>query len=150
MDAPQIVPARPTHVGPLIAGMADEAIVGITHRGVARRELRKLVARCSETWTAVLDGRPLAMWGLIAGTLETEGYVWFCVTEEARNHKRMMANASRAWLQDLLQGGMLHAVYGYILDGDARVARYAQFLGFTIDAPTDLGGVMVRKIRMTR
>ena len=149
MDAPQIVPARPTHVGPLIAGMSDQAIVGIKHLG-ARRELRKLVARCSEVWVAELSGRPLAMWGLMAGTLETEGYVWFCVTEEARHHKRMMANASRAWLQDLLQGGMLLSLYGYILDGDARVARYAEFLGFTVLEPMDLGGVMVRKIRMTR
>lgn len=149
MDAPQIIRAKPTHVGPLIAGMSDHAIVGIKHLG-ARRELRKLIAACSECWVAELAGRPLAMWGLVAGTLETEGYVWFCVTEEARRHKRMMANASRAWLRDLIQDGMLLSLYGYILDGDAKVARYAEFLGFTVLAPLELAGVMVRKIRMTR
>ena len=123
--------------------------MGIASLG-PRRELRKLIARCSEVWVAELDGRPLAMWGLMAGTLATDGYVWFCVTEEARRHKRMMANASREWLYNLLQDGMLLSLHGYILDGDARVARYAEFLGFTVMDPLELGGVMVRKIRMTR
>lgn len=112
--------------------------------------MRKLIAGCSEVWTAELDGRPLAMWGLVAGTLATDGYVWFCVTEAARRHKRMMANASRAWLRNLLEDGMLLSLYGYILDGDPRSVRYAEFLGFSVMEPIELDGVAVRKIRMTR
>jgi hypothetical protein len=129
--------------------MSDLAIKGIAHLG-PRRELRKLIARCSEVWVAELAGRPLAMWGLVAGSLETDGYVWFCVTEEARRHKRMMANASRVWLHNLLEDGMLLSLHGYILDGDDRSARYAEFLGFTVMEPRELAGVMARQIRMTR
>jgi len=129
--------------------MSESALLGVSALG-PRQELRKVIARCSECWVAELDGRALAMWGLIAGTLETDGYVWFCVTEEARRHRRMMANASRAWLRNLLEDGMLLSLHGYILDGDDRSARYAEFLGFTVMETRDLAGVMVRKIGMTR
>jgi hypothetical protein len=149
VDAPQIVPAKQTHVGPLVAGMSDLAVTGIG-RASARREVRTLMARCSEVWVAELDGRALAMWGLIAETMQPDGYVWFCVTEAARSHKRMMVNASRAWLRNLLEDGMLLSLHGYVLDGDVRSARYAEFLGFTVCDPSELAGVMVRKIRMTR
>ena len=62
----------------------------------------------------------------------------------------MMANASRAWLRNLLEDGMFLSLHGYILDGDDRSARYAEFLGFTVMETRDLAGVMVRKIGMTR
>ena len=126
--------------------MARSATSGLAN---VRREIRDHMQRSRECWSAVLDGKCLAMWGVWGDTLATDGYVWFCVSEEARKHVRMMAEASRAWLGHLLHDEGFRTLNGLILDGDQRVARYAEFLGFEIlPGREKLRTVWARRIRM--
>lgn len=120
-------------------------------KAAARRQIRQHIAASRECWSAVLHGKCLAMWGVWGDTLATDGYVWFCVSEEARKHTRMMANASRLWLAHLLYDEGFLTLNGLILDGDQRVARYAEFLGFEIlPGREKIRTDWVRRIRITR
>src|SRR5262245_60918474 len=77
----EICTVRPTHIGPVAADL-DEVTTGFFDQiGVRpRRGLRQLISSSSYSRVALLDGRPLALWGLLGTDLATAAEPWLSLT----------------------------------------------------------------------
>lgn len=89
MDRATLVPARPTHIGPIATRMREIDRRECEAFGRSPKEALRYSLRVSvEAWTAIdLDGRPLAMMGVSSlGLMSSKGSPWFLGTERVFDH----------------------------------------------------------------
>lgn len=89
----EVVPASPAHIGTIASRIRpidrDEcAVVGMS----VRDALRMGVSNSETCWTVKIDGRPEAMFGVIAvSMLEGRGRIWMLMTDDgARQHRAIV------------------------------------------------------------
>lgn len=104
----EIVPAMPEHVDRLAPRLraADVREVWAAGHYTADAALRMSLETSVEAWTGLVDGVPVAMWGVAAGTtlsgvgtpwlLAAEGFPRGCLREFLRVSRRQV----QAWLAD--------------------------------------------------
>lgn len=143
----EIVPTSSLHVGPLVRQLADAAKFA-AQGGRPRAVLRQSIRESVECWTALKDGVPIAMVGVRAAPLATEGEIWFCVTDAARRHRHWLVRETMAFLAHCFD--TLHVLTGVVVCSDERAVRFAQFLGFEVAEAEPFGDGMIRRIRMVR
>lgn len=134
----QIVPASTLHVGPLVGALGVQA-EQLEARGIRpRRVIRGFLAASIDCETALVNGKPVAMWGFIASTLSAEANVWLCLSDDLRSRKLAILKEARRHLAKALD--VFAVIRGSVQVGDARSIRFAQFLGFEVDEGTIIEG----------
>jgi len=142
----EVVPASILHVRPLAKRMRAASAASVAGYGFNPREgLRRSFVNSHHCRTALVDGRPIAMWGLIGPLLAGETFAWVVLTEEAaeipfsvvREARRALATAAESY----------ETVRAAIFPDDAGAIRFATFMGFVEDGRAPLGDSYVLSMR---
>jgi hypothetical protein len=102
-----------------------------------------------ERWTALIDGEPIAMWGVTGGALETTGEAWLVVAKSIRGHKFAIVRQAMRSLARMFETKIV--ITSSIYCSDKRAFRFARALGFkvveqiTVDESTPLFRAVLRR-----
>lgn len=131
-----IVPGSVRHIRPMSRTMRAAAGMALSGYGFNPREaLRRAFVASMHVRTALIEGRPVAMWG-VAGTLLGESaQVWLVIAEDVRRLPVALVKQARNELSVLADGyGRIDAT---LLPDDEASIRFAKHLGFAGDDPDD-------------
>lgn len=140
----EFVAASPAHIGTIANRMRDIdvkecAIMGRTPKQALRLSLKASVA----AWTAKVDGRPEAMFGVSTlSLLGGEGSPWLLMTGDAERQARALLVDARRY-SDILQA-MFPILSNNVHADNATAIRWLQRLGFTVGPVFDFGGHPMR------
>jgi len=146
----EVVPASPAHIGTLAARMRpidrlECAVFGHSPKAALRASMRDACM----AFTAKLDGRPEAMFGVATvSMLEGIGSPWLLLTDDgARQGKalvRMGRNVTRLFEREFrVLRNNVHA------DNETAI-RWLGHLGYTVGPPFDMHGHSMRPFQLNR
>lgn len=133
----EIVPAKLTHVGPIAIRMRAVDQLECRIFGHSPKEALRLgLLSATVAWTALVDGRPEAMFGASTiSLLEGTGRPWMLMTDEAERHQKALVRLGRIYT------AAIHRHYeqleNWVHVDNAAAIRWLSRLGFAV------GGVEV-------
>lgn len=142
----KIVPAELRHVGYLARHMrAIDAVECIAMGRTPKQALRAGVLSSAKAWTALADGRPAAMFGVvIESALTGEGVPWFLGTDEVFRHPRLLLRWGLGFL-DRMHDSRLR-LRNLVSAENVQAIRLLKRWGFTVDQEeVDVRGVSFRR-----
>lgn len=88
----EIVTARPTHVGPIANRMREIDRLECSAAGHSPKDALRLgLMTSSIVWTALIDGRPEAMFGAVPiSEINGRGAAWLLMTDAAARQRRAL------------------------------------------------------------
>ena len=104
------------------------------------------VRRSVTAWAYVIDGAPVAAWGVVADSLMgAVGRPWLLTTVEVERHRRLFLVETRRGWQAMRP--MFRRWENCVDDRYGRAMRWLAWLGFTLDAPEPIGagGLLYRR-----
>ena len=134
--------ARPGHVNRIANRMrAVDRLECAAFGHDPRQAVRGAYAASSLAWTALRDGKPEAMFGLvIASVLAGVGRPWLLGTDTLEEGMRELVTWSPRFVLAMEQE--TPALENYVAVENARSIRYLRRLGFAFDRePVTIGGV---------
>lgn len=145
----EIVPARLSHVNYIANRIRDIDRIECSAMGHSpKRALRNGVWFSDKAWTALVDGKPQAMFGVVVCSALTGcGTPWFLGTDEVYRHGRELLMLGPYFVQQCVDSTPrlenLVSVY------NGKALRLLRHWGFTIEDEVNLvGGVPFKKFRM--
>ena len=124
-----IVPASIRHIRPMAKAMRREAAVALDGFGFnPRAGLRRCFVSSFHCRTALIDGRPVAMWGVVGTLLGDSAYVWLVLSDEIRAMPRAILREAKTELDRAAED--YPRIMATILPEDAASVRFAAHLGF--------------------
>jgi hypothetical protein len=146
----EIVPARPTHIGPIATRMRDIDRLECRVFGHTPKEaIRYGLMSATMAWTAVIDGRPEAIFGVSTiSLLEGSGRPWMLMTDEAVKHAVALVRFGYIYTEAIqrhyaLLHNWVHA------ENDASI-RWLSRLGFAVGSVDVLNGYPMRPFVRSR
>lgn len=140
----EFVPASLVHVGPIALAMREIDRLECRLGGHNPKEALRLSLYTSTlAWTAKIDGRPVAMFGVApVNLLGGEGSPWLLLTEEGARQAKTLVREGRRY-SDLMQQAF--PVLANVVHADNVVAiRWLRRLGYSMGEPFDVGGHRMR------
>ncbi len=112
--------------------------------------MRGFFRQSSYRRTALLDDRPLALWGITGSLCSSSGILWLRVGTRARSLPRLVVELAREELKQMLE--TRRELVCYIDASDIRAQRFASFFGFDLEEPARVEGgqFMARRGRIER
>jgi hypothetical protein len=141
----EFVPARLFHVGPIATRMREIDRLECAISGHSPKEALRLSLRSSLlAWTAKIDGRPEAMFGVsTVSLLGLEGSPWLLLTDEGAKHAKALVRDGRRY-SDAMQAAF--PLLANLVHADNHVAiRWLQRLGYGIGEEFEAGGHLMRR-----
>ena len=143
----ETVEAKAFHCGQMARMLRSEHLVEISKTGLqAHRELRGTFDNSCYRRALLMDGKLIALGGCGGYSLETAGFVWLALSNEARRHPLAVMRHVRAELDKMMV--MKRNLAATVLAGDDAAKRAAIFLGFYPMACEPFGN-HIRQARMT-
>lgn len=133
----EVVPSSPAHIGTLATRLRpidrDEcAIAGMT----PREALRAGVSTSETCWTVKIDGRPEAMFGVVAvSMLEGRGRIWMLMTEDGARQHRAIVRFGRIYTAALARHYRI--LENHVHARNDKAIRWLSRLGFHV-GPVDV------------
>ncbi len=126
---PEIVPASILHVKPMAARMRAAACATLQSFGFEpRMALRRAFLRSLMARTALMDGKPVAMWGVQGNLLDDTALVWLVMADDIANIPRTIVREARRELKSIMENYEEAATT--VLPDDEAAIRFAVYLGF--------------------
>lgn len=143
----EIVPGSIRHVRPLSRTMRSAGAMAVENFGFNPREgLRRTFVESHSCETALVDGRPIAMWGLVGSLLGETVYAWLVLSDEAGDMPLAVVKEARKALSRAAGG--YRYILATMLPEDEKSVRFARFIGFTADEERiPVGDSFVLKLR---
>lgn len=136
MSSYQIIAASIRHVRPMSECMrAAPALDGYGFN--PRAALRRAFRSSSHCRTALVDGRPAAMWGVIGTLLGDSAYVWLVLSKQIRRMPVAIVREAKAELARVMENRS--EVKATVLPDDVEAVRFAGFLGFRPEGRLPIG-----------
>ena len=140
----EIVPASPVHVGPIATRMRGMDQLECRVFGHSPKEaLRAGLLGSSIVWTAKVNGRPEAMFGVVTTSLlDASGRPWMLMTDEGARHAKALVRFGRLYTRALLRHydvleNLVHA-------HNDKSIRWLARLGYAIGAVDVVNGQPMR------
>jgi hypothetical protein len=125
----QIVKASPRHIRPLAKRMRSAACMTLQGFGFdPRRALHRVFVASGWARCALIDGRPVAMWGVAGPLLGESAYVWLVISDDVTGLSRRIVEEARRELAEIAEG--YEELATTVLPTDDAALRFAVFLGF--------------------
>lgn len=127
----RIAPAQPEDLIALVENLRalESRIPGNEHL------LMQEFARSVFAWTGFFDDRPVVVWGLIAnGVFSDDAMVWLVGSREIERHPLVFARHSLEAFA--LTKRYFKRLYGVVSLDFPCGARWLEWLGFTVEAPS--------------
>ena len=93
-----------------------------------RRALHKAWRQSSYARTALIDNKPVAMWGVTAPLLGETAYVWLVMSDDIAHMPRAILTEAKRELSAIMQN--YQEVATTVLPNDEAAIRFALHLGF--------------------
>lgn len=128
MNGLQIVPSRPEHAAivPYLRQADLDEIHAMTETDPAAA-VSWSIASSERGYTALLDGKPCAVFGV------HDGVIWLVGTDEITRHPVTFYRYSRRIFQKLKQG--YSRLYNFVHAGNTFSLRWLRWLGFSVEPP---------------
>lgn len=108
--------------------------------------IRLTIAQSEHAWTATVDGRPAAIFGVCRKTrLSDTAMPWLLATEEADRHMASFARLSRKAFDAIMEA--YPVLENYALAENVKTLRWLKWLGFDMQEPQPhgcMGAMFVR------
>jgi hypothetical protein len=136
----RIVEAESRHVGMIAAQLTEEDRAAFVGLGCdPRRIIRGFFRQSGYRRAALIDERPVAIWGITGPWLASTGILWLRLAPRLRKLPRLVVEEGRLELMRMLD--MRQELTCYIHWDNRRAQRFAEFFGFALAAPAQLDGV---------
>lgn len=142
MDRITVIPSRATHIGPIASRIRAIDRTECEAMGHSpKKALRDGFLYSDMCWTALVDGRPEAMFGAITtSAIEGRAVVWFLGTDEVYRHGRALLALGPRIIARLVEGRS--HVSNYVSSNNAAAISLLKRWGFEVSADRhDFGGV---------
>lgn len=142
----RLVPARPVHVGRIANQMREIDRRECEAMGrTPKQALRAGIARSVRAWTALVDERPEAMFGVVVeSALGGLGTPWFLGTDEVYRHGRELLMWGPGIVERLHDSRL--RLSNLVSSENVRAIRLLQKWGFVVSPnEQEIGGVMFRQ-----
>lgn len=125
----EIIPASIRHVRPMSRKMRAAACMTLQGFGYAPRgALHRAFVASLYRRTAMIDGAPVAMWGIVGTLTDDEVLVWLVMSDEIANIPLSIVRAARAELAKIME--RYEELATTVLPDDEAAIRFALHLGF--------------------
>lgn len=129
MSAYEIVPSSVRHVRPMSKRVRAAGALAMQNYGVNPRVgLHRVFVSSNYTRTALVDGRPVAMWGVVGMLMGDTAFVWLVLAQETGQIPRAIVREARAELQRVMDN--YSHIMMTVLPDDEPSVRFALHLGF--------------------
>lgn len=131
-----VEPASIRHVKPLALSLTQTACGTLRAFGLEpRRALFRAFTDSRYSRTALIDGIPVAMWGIIGPALSGNAEVWLALGDKASRYPLSIVRRTKSELADMAERcGIL---YARIRREDRRAMLFAVTMGFRISEQAD-------------
>lgn len=96
-----------------------------------RRALHRVFLQSLYCRTALIDGKPVAMWGVVAGLMSETAYVWLVISDQIANIPLSITREAKAELSKIME--RYEELATTVLPDDDAAIRFAVYLGFHDD-----------------
>lgn len=125
----EIVPTKAIHIRPLAMKWRNTAQIGVMHHGYnPRRALHDAVIKSHFCRTALVDGKPEAMWGLMGPMLSEHALVWLAMSDQVTRFPKLVFTEARRQLEAM--GQCYAELATTVLPEDRAAIAFAVALGF--------------------
>lgn len=138
----EIVPARVTHVGPIATRMREIDRIECEAMGHSPKQaLRSGFLNSDKVWTAVVDGRPEAMFGVVTvSAIDRTGTPWMLGTDAVYRHGRDLIRLGPYFVAQAVDSS--RRLSNLISARNDKAIRLLRAWGFTVERDEVLvGGV---------
>lgn len=137
-----VVQGRRTHIAPVANGMSIEDKDHLARAGFTPRSaVRRMFLDSCRVWTAVMDGRPVAMWGIRGPMMADSGEAWLVLTGGLRRRPFAVVKEAMRGLAKMLE--IKREITSSMICFDKRACRFAEALGFTIVSQGETYGMPI-------
>jgi hypothetical protein len=142
----EIVEGRALHVGPVASAIDDlERGTFAAFQVKPRVALREMVRQSAYCRTGLLDGRPVAMWGVTGPAVASGGEVWLALSLAARQRRFLIVRTALREVRAMM--AFKHELVSCLFCREARAFRFADFLGFEVEQAIDGQPYRVARLR---
>ncbi|MFL6728060.1 MAG: hypothetical protein ACJ8FS_16330 [Sphingomicrobium sp.] len=140
----QIIPARPTHIGPIATRMREiDKLECAVFGHSPKNALRAGLMSASLAWTALVNGRPEAMFGVsTVSLLDNEGRPWMLMTDEAMRHSVALVRFGRVYTEAIQRHYAI--LQNWVHAENAVSIRWLSRLGFAVGSVDVINGQPMR------
>jgi hypothetical protein len=140
----EIIPARPFHVGTIAHRMRAVDALECRAIGMSPKEaLRNGLLGSAIVWTATVDGRPEAMFGVVpVSSLEGRGRPWLLMTDDAMRHRKALVRLGWRYTQALHRHFPILA--NFVHAENSVAIRWLARLGYAVGAVDVYNGYPMR------
>ena len=140
----EIVPARFTHIGPIASRMRDiDCLECRTMGHTPKGALRSGLAQATCAWTAMIDGKPEAMFGASTISLiDGHGRPWMLMTDEAVKQRVALIRLGRIYTAAMHRHYVL--LHNWVHADNSVAIRWLARLGFGIGGVEVMNGQPMR------
>lgn len=125
----EIVPASIRHIRPMSKRLRTAACITLERFGEdPRRALHRAFIASNYCRTALIDGKPVAMWGVCGALMSNVASVWLVIAEDIVKLPLVIVREARSELAHVM--GNYHELVTTVLPDDAAAVRFALYLGF--------------------
>lgn len=125
----EVVPSTALHVRPMSAKLRAAAAITLQGFGYRPREaLRRAYVASRYCRTALMDGKPIAMWGVKGTMLDDVAFVWLVLSDEVTRFPLAVVKEAQAELAKIME--TVDEVAITVLPDDEAAIRFACYLGF--------------------
>lgn len=129
MSGYRVVPASIRHIRPMSKHVRAAACVTLASFGFEpRRALHRAFIASSYCRTALIDDKPIAMWGVQSVLLGDTAFAWLVLSERVTQMPLAVVREARAELAKVMVSKSEIAIT--VLPDDEAAIRFAVFLGF--------------------
>ncbi len=146
-----IVPARLPHVGPISSRIRDIDRIECEAMGHSvKHALRNGVLNSDKAWTALVDGKPEAMFGVIVmSAIGGVGSPWMLGTDEIYSHGRDLLRFGPYFVAQAVDS--TPRLSNIVSAANSKAIRLLRAWGFEVGQDeVSVGGVPFVQFRMTR
>ncbi len=143
----ELVPAQLTHIGPLAHRIREIDLIECRTVGhSAKQALRAGLFHSTLCWTAMVEGRPEAMLGVVTSSLlDREGVIWMLVSEKGAAQKRALLSLPAVVLPAIHKH--YDILHNRVHSSNRRAIRWLAYLGFEIGPEELVRGEPMRTFR---
>lgn len=138
----RVIPATEAHIPVIAANMreADKVEIWLAAASDPESALRNGLARSSQCYTCLVNGRPAFMFGVCPQSLlGRTATVWMLGTDDIYKIKfgRREIRAMAKYVAKLAQG--FDVIENWVWDENKTSIRWLKYLGFTVEEPEEAG-----------
>lgn len=139
-----VVPASVRHIRPMSSQLRAAACITLQDFGIdPRHALHRAFIASNYCRTAMMDGKPIAMWGVKSALLGDSAMVWLVLSDSVTKMPVSVVREARAELAKIMETTDEVAIT--VLTDDEAAIRFAIFLGFH-DRDTNLSEVSRKEL----